>query len=133
MKIVETPSGTRVRIADTVWYPCTWKLILKEKQMAKGSALKKEMRASEELQAIVKEKKISRGQMMKKLWHYVKKHKLQNKDDKRMVDCDDKLSDLFKKVISKPRKFKMRGKTIRVPKGSIFMTEMGGALSKHLS
>src|SRR5258708_5072336 len=82
----------------------------KETQMAKGSALKKEMRASDELRAIVKEKKISRGQMMKSIWKYIKRHKLQS-DDKRIVECDDKLTDLFKKVISKPRKLKMRGKT----------------------
>jgi len=101
--------------------------------MAKGSALKKEMKASEELQAVVKHRKISRGKMMQAIWKYVKKHKLQSKEDKRIVICDAKLAPIFKKVIAKKRKFKMRGKTIRVPKGQIFMTEMGGALSKHLS
>lgn len=101
--------------------------------MAKGSALKKEMKASPELQVIVKDKKVSRGKMMQKIWKYVKKHKLQSKDDKRIVICDEKLAPIFKRVIAKKRKFKMRGKTIRVPAGQIFMTEMGGALSKHLS
>lgn len=101
--------------------------------MAKGSALKKEMKCSEELQAVVKEKKISRGQMMKSLWKYIKKHGLQSKDDKRIIICDEKLKPLFKKVIAKKRKFKMRGKTIRVPAGQIYMTEMGKPLSKHLS
>ena len=101
--------------------------------MAKGSALKKEMHCSDELKDVIGKKKVARGQMMKDLWHYIKKHKLQVEDNKRCVECDDKLTALFSKVISKKRKFKMRGKTIRVPKGQIFMTEMGGALSKHLS
>jgi chromatin remodeling complex protein RSC6 len=101
--------------------------------MAKGSALKKEMKCSDELQAVVKEKKISRGQLMKSIWKYIKKHDLQNKESGRIVDCDDKLSALFAKTIKHKREIKMRGKKIKVPAGSIFMTEIGGALQKHLS
>jgi chromatin remodeling complex protein RSC6 len=99
----------------------------------KASGVMKEMHASKELQAIVKEKKISRGAVMKALWKYIKRHKLQNKDSGRIVDCDDKLSALFAKTIKHKREIKMRGKKIKVPAGSIFMTEMGGALSEHLS
>ena len=54
--------------------------------MAKGSALKKEMKCSDELRAVVKEKKISRGKMMKAVWKYIKKHKLQDKKDKRVIN-----------------------------------------------
>ena len=63
MKIVESPSGERANIPDDQWYPCTWKLISKGDAMPKGSGITKEMKASEELQAIVKEKKISRGRL----------------------------------------------------------------------
>jgi chromatin remodeling complex protein RSC6 len=101
--------------------------------MAKGKGLMKEMKCSPELRDVIKEKKISRGKMMKLLWKYIKKHRLQSKEDKRIIDCDDKLTALFKKAIAKKRKFKMRGKTIRVSAGSIYMTEMGKPLSKHLS
>lgn len=105
----------------------------KSKKGGKGSALSKEFKCSEELEAVVKHSKISRGKMMKKLWDYIKKHKLQSKEDKRIIICDEKLSALFKKVIANKRKFKMRGKTIRVPKGQIYMTEMAKPLGKHLS
>src|SRR6202044_1313900 len=65
--------------------------------MAKGSALSKEMKCSEELQAIVKEKTISRGQMMKAVWKYIKRHNLQGaknvkgKMETRWIAPDEKL------------------------------------------
>ena len=100
--------------------------------MAKGSGIMKEMRASEELQAVVKEKKISRGQAVKALWKYIKKHGLKTEDDGRVIKCDEKLEPLFKKLVKDKRKITMRGKTIKIPKGHFFMTEIGGMLSKHL-
>jgi chromatin remodeling complex protein RSC6 len=88
---------------------------LKEKIiMAKGSALKKEMKASEDLQEIVKHRKISRGQMMKSVWKYIKKHKLQDKKDKRTINPDKKLGAV---IGSKP----------------LSMFKMTAKLSKHLS
>lgn len=85
----------------------------KETQMA-GKGLMKEMKASEELQAIVKEKKISRGQMMKAVWKYIKKHGLQDKKDKRTINPDEK----FAAVVGKK---------------PINMFKMAGKLSEHLS
>ena len=82
--------------------------------MPKGSGITKEMKASEELQAIVKEKKISRGQMMKAIWKYIKKHDLQDKKDKRQINPDTKLAAVIGK---KP----------------INMFKMAGKLSAHLS
>ena len=101
--------------------------------MAKGSGIMKDMKCSEELQAVVKEKKMSRGKVVQKLWKYIKRHDLQDPDNKRVVKCDKKLAAIFKKVIAKKRKIKMRGNVIKVPAGSIFMTEIGGGLKKHLS
>lgn len=107
--------------------------------MAKGSALTKEMKASEELQAIVKEKKISRGQMMKSVWSYVDRKKLKSEDDGRIIKLDDRLeavvcnSSKMKKLIKDKRTIEMRGKTIKIPKGCIFFTELAGALSKNVS
>jgi len=62
------------------------RLKLRGETMAKGSGLQKEMKCSEELQTVVKEKKISRGQMMKAVWKYIKKHNLQDKEDKRTIN-----------------------------------------------
>ncbi len=57
--------------------------------------------------------KITRPQAVKKFWDYVKKHGLQDKKNKRMINCDDKLKVLFgKKQIS--------------------MFEVGGMISKNL-
>lgn len=82
--------------------------------MAEKKGFNKELRASEELREIVKEKKISRGQMMKAVWGYIKKHKLQDKKDKRTINPDSKLA---KVLGSKP----------------INMFKMTKQLSKHLS
>jgi len=101
--------------------------------MAKGSGIKKELKCSPELRAVVKEKRMARGKVMGAIWKYAKKHKLQSKDDGRIIECDDNLSAVFKKVIAKKRKIESRGNKIRVPKGSIFFTEIMKSLSKHLS
>lgn len=85
-----------------------------------GKGLMKEMKCSEELQAITGEKKISRGQMMKAVWKYIKKHGLQGakndkgKKDNRWIDPDEKLGAVIGK---KP----------------ISMFKMAGKLSEHLS
>jgi DNA topoisomerase-1 len=64
---------------------------MSKKKSKRGAGLMKEMKASKELQAIVKEKKISRGQMMKAVWKYIRKHNLQSKKDKRIIKPDEKL------------------------------------------
>ena len=109
--------------------------------MAKGSALSKELKCSDELIAVVKEKKISRGAMMKVIWKYIKRKGLQGPDgsDGRVIKLDDRLeavvckSSKLKKAIKEKRKITMRGNTIKIPKGCIFFTELGGGLSKNLS
>src|SRR5271157_2476254 len=99
----------------------------------KGSGIMKDMRCSEELQEIVKEKKMSRGKVVKALWKYIKRKGLQNKKDKRIVECDDRLTAIFGKVSGKKRELVMRGKKIKLQAGQLFMTEMGKPLNKHLS
>lgn len=112
---------------------------LKRRTMAKGSALSKELRCSDELRELVKEKKISRGQMMKSVWDYIKRKKLKSEDDGRIIKLDDRLeavvsnSSKMKKLIKDKRTIEMRGKKIKIPKGHLFMTELAGALSKNLS
>ncbi|MDP9158959.1 MAG: SWIB/MDM2 domain-containing protein [Acidobacteriota bacterium] len=57
---------------------------------------------------------ISRPQVAKKVWAYIKKHKLQDPEKRREIVADDKL----KKVFGKPR---------------LDMFQMTKAISKHLS
>ena len=133
MKIVERDDGVRIVIEDTMWYPCTWKLISKENKMA-GKGLDKEMKVSDELREIVKEKKLSRKKVTQALWKHIKKHKLnQQHEDGRIIQCDEKMEPIFKKLIKDKRTIEMRGRKIKIPKGAIFMTEIAGAISKHLS
>jgi DNA topoisomerase-3 len=68
---------------------------------------------SEELKAIVGSGKITRPQIVKKLWHYIKAHRLQDAKKRRMINPDEKLS----KVLGKK---------------PIDMLKMAGALSKHI-
>jgi chromatin remodeling complex protein RSC6 len=99
-----------------------------------GKGLDKEMKCSEELQAIVKEKKLSRKEVTKSIWKHIKKHKLNQKhEDGRIIQCDERMEPIFKKLIKDKRTIEMRGKKIKIPKGAIFMTEIAGAISKHLS
>ena len=53
--------------------------------MAAGKGFNAPMQVSEELGAIVGNKPKSRGQVVKKLWEYIKANKLQDKKDKRVI------------------------------------------------
>ena len=54
------------------------------------------------LSAVVGPKPIPRPQVVKKLWAYIKKHRLQDMQNKRMINADDKLKVIFggKKQVS---------------------------------
>ena len=60
-----------------------------------NSPLMKPMKLSDELQAIVGEDSLPRGQVMKKVWKYIKDNDLQNPDNKRNIFADDKLRPIF--------------------------------------
>ena len=50
---------------------------------------------SDELKAVIGEKAESRGDVTKKIWAYIKKHKLQDKKNKRLIVPDAKLAKVF--------------------------------------
>ena len=54
------------------------------------------------LAAVVGTKALPRTEVVKKLWSYIKRKDLQDKQNKRMINADDKLKDLFggKKQVS---------------------------------
>jgi len=62
---------------------------------------------------VVGVKPLPRTQVVKKLWQYIKSKKLQNKKNKRMIDCDPKLKAIFGKK-------------------SVSMFEMNKLLKRHL-
>ena len=58
-------------------------------------ALLKPLSLSSELEAIVGKGPMSRGQVVKQIWVYIKKHNLQNPQNKRNIIADAKLKPLF--------------------------------------
>ena len=62
---------------------------------AKNSAFMKPMRPSEHLAKIVGTEPLPRTAVTKKIWAYIKKHKLQNPKNKREILADDKLQPIF--------------------------------------
>ena len=58
-------------------------------------ALLKPMQLSSELEAVVGKGPMSRGEVVKKIWDYIKKHDLQNPQNKRNILADEKLLPVF--------------------------------------
>lgn len=58
-------------------------------------ALLKPMTPSATLAAVIGSQPLPRGQVMKKLWEYIKAKNLQNPSNKREILADDKLRSLF--------------------------------------
>jgi len=60
-------------------------------------ALLKPLNLSSDLEAVVGKGPMPRAQVVKKLWEYIKKHNLQNPNNKRNILADDMLMPLFGK------------------------------------
>ena len=60
-------------------------------------ALLKPLNLSPELEAVVGKGPMSRGEVVKKLWDYIKTKNLQNPNNKRNIFADDMLMPLFGK------------------------------------
>ncbi len=58
-------------------------------------ALLKPLSLSAELEAVVGKGPMARGQVVKKIWEYIKKNNLQNPENKRNIFADDMLLPLF--------------------------------------
>lgn len=61
----------------------------------KMDALQKPLTPSPELAEIVGKDMLPRGQVVSKVWEYIRKHDLQNPKDKREILADDKLKKVF--------------------------------------
>lgn len=80
-----------------------------------NSAFMKPLKISSELSLIVGKGPMPRSEVVKKLWVYIKKNKLQDQKNKRNINADENLKAVFggKKVVN--------------------MFEMTKLVSKHLS
>ena len=77
-------------------------------------AVHKLVKPSAELAAIVGKEPIARGEVISRMWEYIKSNKLQDPDDGRQINADDKLKPIF-------------------GKDQISMFEMNKRISEHLS
>jgi chromatin remodeling complex protein RSC6 len=73
----------------------------KEAKTAKGekkpNALQQPLKPSKELAAVVGADPLPRGEVVSKVWAYIKKHDLQNPENRREILADDKLEAVFGK------------------------------------
>ncbi len=83
--------------------------------MAKGEALSKPMNVSSDLEEVIGKGPMARSLVMKKIWEYIKSNGLQDSQNKRNINADEKLKKVF------------GGKAV------VNMFEMTKLLSKHLS
>ncbi len=91
------------------------KKVKAKRKSTPGVGLNKPYNVSAALGEIVGNKAMPRTEVVKKLWAYIKSHKLQDSKNKRMINADAKLKPIFS------------------GKGQVSMFEMGKHLSKHLS
>lgn len=80
-----------------------------------NSAFMKPMQVSDELAEVVGKGPMPRPEVVSKIWDYIRKHKLQNPEDKRMIVADEKLKKVFG------------------GQSTLHMLKLGGVISKHLS
>ena len=78
-----------------------------------NAAFMKALTPSAKLAAVIGPKAIARTQVVKKMWEYIKKHKLQNPKNRRNILADSKLKEVFGKA-------------------EVTMFEMTKIISKHL-
>ena len=80
----------------------------------KPNALQQPLKPSAQLAAVIGEGTVTRGDMVSKIWAYIKKNNLQNPANKREIMADAKLKPIF-------------------GADKVTMFEMNKHLSKHLS
>jgi upstream activation factor subunit UAF30 len=80
----------------------------------KPNALQKLLQPSKELAAVVGAETLARGEVVSKVWDYIRKHDLQNPENRREILADDKLEAVFGKK-------------------KVTMFEMNKYLSQHLT
>ena len=67
------------------------------KKKAPNAAFMKPLTPSPALAAIVGDKPLPRTEVTKKVWDYIKENKLQDSANKRNINADAKLKEIFKK------------------------------------
>ena len=69
----------------------------KKASEVKVNALQKPRQLSEELAAVIGSGPLRRGQVVTKIWEYIRSHNLQNPENRREIVADDRLRRVFGK------------------------------------
>jgi len=69
----------------------------KKSSGGKAHALQKPLQPSVELTAVIGSGPLPRGQVVSKIWEYIRSHNLQNPENRREILADDKLRRVFGK------------------------------------
>ena len=67
----------------------------KKASVGQANALQKPLQPSKELAAVVGSAPLARGQVVSKMWEYIRSHNLQNPENRREILADDKLRRVF--------------------------------------
>ena len=80
-----------------------------------NAAFMKPLSSSPALAAVIGDKPMPRTEVTKRLWDYIKKNKLQDAKNRRMINADDKLGPVFggKKQVSMFDMTKLVGKHLK--------------------
>mgnify|MGYP003343001081 FL=1 len=68
-----------------------------KKKRTPSAAFMKPMTPSATLAAVIGDKALPRTEVTRKVWDYIKKHGLQDKAKRTMINADAKLKEIFKK------------------------------------
>jgi upstream activation factor subunit UAF30 len=69
----------------------------KKTSTSRANALQKPLQPSDELAEVVGSRPLPRGQVVSKVWDYIRSHNLQNPENRREILADDKLRKIFGK------------------------------------
>jgi upstream activation factor subunit UAF30 len=67
----------------------------KSAKASSNSGFMKPMQPDQALSAVIGSQPVPRTEVTKKIWEYVRKHNLQDPNDKRTIRADDKLKPVF--------------------------------------
>ena len=93
----KTKAAPKAATADKPEAPPKGAAVKKPKAGNKPNALQQPLQPSEDLAAVVGGGTMARGEVVSKVWEYIKSNKLQNPDDGREILADDKLRKVFGK------------------------------------
>jgi chromatin remodeling complex protein RSC6 len=69
----------------------------KKANASNQSGIQKPLQPSQELAAVIGPGPLPRGQVVSKMWQYIRSHNLQNSENRREILADDKLRSIFGK------------------------------------